>query len=310
MNYNLLNVSQLRTECKLLNIHKCQGSNYIRKQVLIDLLQDHDLNTGIVRLNIQTTNQLTPKTLILEDINPITDQRLTVYISVDYFKSQIENNNNDYIYLYFNNTHPRTIQEFKENKDRLLLWASENGHIEVVQVLLDDGANIEATNDFEYTSLTLASENGHSDVVQLLLNTGANIEAMDDNERTSLILASESGHIEVVHVLIDYGANLEAKDYDPGIPSLILAIQNRHLEVVQLLLDSGANVDTIDYIGRTPLMVAAEDGQIKAVHILLSSNADIEAFDDDDDTALTLATRFGHSEIEQVLKNHIVSRRI
>lgn len=51
------------------------------------------------------------------------------------------------------------------NKEKVLNWASENGYIEIVKLLLNEGADVHADND---TALRWASENGHSEVVKVL----------------------------------------------------------------------------------------------------------------------------------------------
>jgi ankyrin repeat protein len=86
----------------------------------------------------------------------------------------------------------------------LLRWASQNGHIEVVKLLLEKGANIHADDDF---SLRIASQQGHLEVVKLLIENGANVNAQDDY---SLRWASQNGHIEVVKLLLENGADIHA----------------------------------------------------------------------------------------------------
>ena len=56
-------------------------------------------------------------------------------------------------------------------------WASENGHLEVVRYLVEQGANIHANNDY---AIRWASENGHLEVVRYLVEKGANIHANND----------------------------------------------------------------------------------------------------------------------------------
>ena len=57
-----------------------------------------------------------------------------------------------------------------------LIWAAIQGHEEVVRVLLEQGANLEARNNNGDTALMWASVMGHKEVVELLLDHGANAE--------------------------------------------------------------------------------------------------------------------------------------
>ena len=85
----------------------------------------------------------------------------------------------------------------------------KSGHVEFVKALLEDaGADTEAKGGSNgYTALMLASEKGHVDAVQALLDAGADIEAKDYYGWTALMLASRYGHVEVVQALLDAGAD-------------------------------------------------------------------------------------------------------
>ena len=91
-----------------------------------------------------------------------------------------------------------------------LFGASADGHVEVVRLLLEKGANI---NTAKVTSsgwmpLSGASANGHVEVVRLLLEKGADIDTADEDGQTPLSWAAEKGHAAVVTLLQQYkGAN-------------------------------------------------------------------------------------------------------
>ena len=83
------------------------------------------------------------------------------------------------------------------------LCASRHGHVEVVECLIRNGADIDLQDSDGWTSLNIASENGHLDVVKCLLYYGA---SPFDNEN-SITLAAENGHQDIVQVLKIAGEN-------------------------------------------------------------------------------------------------------
>ena len=62
----------------------------------------------------------------------------------------------------------------------------ENGHLEVVQYLIEKGANIEVKTHNQKTPLHFACENGHLSVVQYRIEKGPHVEAIDKCERTQI----------------------------------------------------------------------------------------------------------------------------
>ena len=70
------------------------------------------------------------------------------------------------------------------------------------------GANVNAANNrYGAPPLMLASQNGHAEVVKLLLAAGANVNATANNGSTSLMAASSNGHVDVIQLLKAAGAD-------------------------------------------------------------------------------------------------------
>ncbi len=90
--------------------------------------------------------------------------------------------------------------------------ATENGRLEVSQLLLRNCANIRANDQWEWAPLHLAARNGHLQVAQLLLRNCADIRATNQREWTPLHLVARNGHLEVAQVLLRNGAEIQTSD--------------------------------------------------------------------------------------------------
>jgi hypothetical protein len=110
--------------------------------------------------------------------------------------------------------------------DSYLLTTKENN--EIIQLLLDNGANINAWQDGK---ICQAIEDKNIDLIKILILYNANIH-------TALCLAAKHGYLEVIPLLLEAGANVHC--YDHGGKPLSLAIQNGHDEVARLLKEAGA----------------------------------------------------------------------
>ncbi len=96
----------------------------------------------------------------------------------------------------------------------MLMVATRNGHLNIVKFLVNTGANIEESDNYDQTSLSHAAYAGNLSVVEFLVAGGANIEVQNDAKFTPLLEASCAKHIEVVKFLIDKGADVSVKDKD------------------------------------------------------------------------------------------------
>ena len=76
--------------------------------------------------------------------------------------------------------------------DPALLYAASFGHVEMVDFLLKNGAEVDGyTNSFHHTPLMQAAYYGHTETVKLLIENGANVNALNTNLKTALDLALE-----------------------------------------------------------------------------------------------------------------------
>ena len=148
-----------------------------------------------------------------------------------------------------------------------LYIASNAGHAEVVTLLLEAGANVNAVNKDGCTALTGASIQGQTQVVKLLLTAGANVNTIGPAGFTAITLAADKGHAKVVKLLLEAGANVNAGKEATPTP-LYMASMRGHPEVVKLLLDVGA-IANLSSSDRSDLLATAlSNGHIEVVKLL------------------------------------------
>ncbi|XP_078594977.1 uncharacterized protein LOC144872558 isoform X2 [Branchiostoma floridae x Branchiostoma japonicum] len=179
--------------------------------------------------------------------------------------------------------------------------AVQEGDVQTVRRGLEAGVDVNAKRDDwlgEYqTSLHVASQYGQTEVAELLIKNGANLEARGRLDWTPLHVASVT---EVAELLIKNGANLEARGWDQSTP-LHKAAAGGRTGTCELLIRSGADVTTKDKVQSTPLHKAAAGGHTGTCELLIRSGADVRATDEDEDTPLHKAAARGHTGICELL---------
>jgi ankyrin repeat protein len=172
-----------------------------------------------------------------------------------------------------------------------LAHAARGGHLEVVELLLQRGADVEGGNGL--SPLAAAAWKGQDEIVRLLLSRGANIEADAGGPGTALFQASGQGHGSTVRLLLDHGAAVDAKTDRRATPLLVAASSGHHQIVVQLI-EAGADLNCTDRSGDTALHHAAHKGFATIIQSLIDAGADRSIIDKYGDRAFDIGTRMAH----------------
>jgi ankyrin repeat protein len=156
-------------------------------------------------------------------------------------------------------------------RDTPLIEAAANGYLDVVKLLIKNGADVNLKGEAWYGPLHAAAAKGHIEVVKILLENGADVNIFHQNK--PLHNAAMNGHVEVARILLAHGADINAKGTDEAAP-LHTAVSNNRLAMLKWLLSEGANVNPRAAYGCTPLHFAAFGNNVEIGKILLGHGAD------------------------------------
>ena len=190
----------------------------------------------------------------------------------------------------------------RDEKDPALLIAVKRHptRLDMLGYLINAGAHIDMQNKKGITALMKASSRGHLEVVELLLEKGATIDQESNAGWTALTKASAHGRCEVVRLLLVKGAEIDRRDQDNGYTALSEAIMGNYPEAVELLLTKGAEINLCTEDGCSPVMLASLNGNREVVELLLAKGANIHLTDKAGRTPLIFASTRGHCEVVEL----------
>ena len=157
------------------------------------------------------------------------------------------------------------IESTNDKGETPLCLAVIGGHVSTISTLLSHNAQIEARTKKSMTPLLCARENvstSRIDVMRILLLNGANLDAKDENGDTALHQAVSLSRPDWVKFLLSFNPNLEVQNNMGETPLLRavdfspLSYAEKILETVQLLLDAGADTKATDEKGQTAVLIA------------------------------------------------------
>jgi Ankyrin repeats (3 copies) len=144
---------------------------------------------------------------------------------------------------------------------RPLIAALAGEHFRTADSLRSSGADPHVKGNFKSIPLHSAANFEKFEVVQKLIEYGADINAGDEDGWTPLCWASRGHHFKdgsVLRLLLERGADVNTRADDDGFTPLHRASKNGALEVVRLLLEHGADVEAVNRDGKTALQVVGK----------------------------------------------------
>jgi serine/threonine-protein phosphatase 6 regulatory ankyrin repeat subunit B len=235
-------------------------------------------------------------------------------------------------------TYRDKIEKYKTTQIETLNYAVIQGHYDMVEFLIDAGADINAKDDAGNSPLWLAIKHDQRQITKLLrdkgvdiagnadrpliyqalynedkklakelIKTGANIQAVSEDGEQAIHEASWRGWDDFIQLLVDNGADVDVLVSDgfyKGYTPLHFASEYGRIDTVQLLLDLGANIQIKNNDQQNLLHHVGITGQYEVAKLLLSKSLPINAMDDYDATPLFYAVIYENSRVENLYRDN------
>ncbi|XP_057357583.1 protein TANC2 isoform X8 [Manis pentadactyla] len=206
------------------------------------------------------------------------------------------------------------------NNAPILCVQSHLGYTEMVALLLEFGANVDASSESGLTPLGYAAAAGFLSIVVLLCKKRAKVDHLDKNGQCALVHAALRGHLEVVKFLIQCDWTMAGQQQGVFKKShaiqqaLVAAASMGYTEIVSYLLDlpekdeeevERAQINSFDSLwGETALTAAAGRGKLEVCRLLLEQGAAVAQPNRRGAVPLFSTVRQGHWQIVDLLLTH------
>lgn len=186
-----------------------------------------------------------------------------------------------------------------------LHMAAENGHLEVVNILLAGGAGInKLVFESLLTPLHLSLSKGKFEIAKRLIEAGADVNLVSQIGicGTALHYAIVKENLDLVKLLIKHKADVNIVEENSGYSPLYLAVSLNQLETIIVLIKAKADVNLVDYEEKSPLHFAAANGLGEAAKLLVDAKAIVQAKDAEGKTPEDVAEAVKETEMVEFLR--------
>ena len=193
-----------------------------------------------------------------------------------------------------------------------LHWTVQKGDVDIAKILLDSQTNDVNCSDLQgQTVLHLACSAGHLEMVNFLLERGANVDAVDDDGWTPIFYAITEDYLKIVSVLIKYDCDVNVIDKQ-GYSPLLCAVVLNNIDVVRELLKlktTDVNLTDEKFRKNTALHVAAQNGYKDIVEYLIKNEVKLDALNENNETPLQVAMKKGYTAIGDLISQAVLEKK-
>ena len=213
----------------------------------------------------------------------------------DMVKAIVESISEDDVYFVINFSYERHLN--------LLFKATEKDNDELVQYLIEKGADANVYGEYGYNLMTFAVNNGSKSIVKFLINEHHfDINSADKSGDTPLNVAVENKNQSMVKFLVnECNANVNLIDKTGSTPLILAVVDNNKQMVRCLIKECNADVNLPDIKGNIPLTFAVLNKSTAIVEFLIENGADINYENQKGSSPMDCAIRNRDSSMLKIL---------
>lgn len=184
------------------------------------------------------------------------------------------------------------VNQGEDGNIKLLHWAAINNQIEIVKYFIGLGAEVNAIGgELNSTPLHWATGEGHLQMVILLLKHGADPTLLDREGFNCLHLATQNGYTSIVAYLLAKGYEINCPDVNGMTPLMLSAFRIKTSDPTRLLITLGASLNLTDHNRNTALHLAVYYHNRTAFQLLIRAGANVFIQNSSGDTPLDIAKK-------------------
>jgi len=215
------------------------------------------------------------------------------------------------IVQYFLNKKLSSISQSDDQHNTPLLWAAFNGHLKMVEFLLENGSSLSEKNSQGDNALLLAAHGGHLDIISYLYSKDPNLLSYKNTSGDNAIsIAAFMGRLKIIEFLYDRNNWLiSSANEKTGDTPLHLAAISGHKEIMEFILSKGTDsVNKVNGLGNSALLLSILYGHKPCVILLLEKGADPLLVNKEGENAMTVALALHNREFVSILATHIENK--
>ncbi len=191
--------------------------------------------------------------------------------------------------------------------EKLLHIASKHGDLEIVEILIKQGSDINAVDENNENGLIHACRQGNIETCKFLVDKGSNINLQNSAGLTALMETTYFGNLDIALYLVKIGADVHLKNNDGN--SILHVASSRPInsfkELVQLLIsEKNMDINELNNNKSNAFMTACRSGNLEICELFIKKGIDINLKNEAGETGLEMASEVGANDLVNLLIQH------